>query len=185
MRTLPLRHFRMRPRSAVRAGTWLLLGPAMLGVCSSGVAQTGATQPPVLTGFAINGGAETVVRSDEFVSLDHTVVGSRPSDYRVSHRADFSGAEWVPYTSAPRMKDWNAVPGDVCDANGTSRRITLFFQVRAPAGMEMRIVDGRRVMAPSRAESNVLRDTICARSADEHAAGLRDVLQATRDTTGT
>jgi hypothetical protein len=47
-----------------------------------------------------------------------------------------------------------------------SHRITLYLQVRANVGEEVRILDGQRQLVPASVESNVLRATICA-----HAAG--------------
>lgn len=130
-------------------------------------AQRSGDQPPVLTAFAINAGTEIVDASEPYVSLAHTAVGARPSDYRVSHRADFVGAQWLPYQETPTLQDWFKPSGDACDAGPASRRITLFFQVRATTGTEVRIIDGQRVLVPTRVESNVLRDSICARTADD------------------
>src|SRR5437016_2775876 len=63
-------------------------------------------KPPVLTAFTINGGADSVAVSAPFVTLVHTIVGARPTEYRVSHRADFAGALWVSYLLAPVVRDW-------------------------------------------------------------------------------
>jgi hypothetical protein len=46
-----------------------------------------------------------------------------------------------------------------------SHRVTLYFQVRANVGEEVRIIDGQRQLVPARVESNVLRATVCARPA--------------------
>jgi hypothetical protein len=124
---------------------------------------TPAQQPPVLTALSINGGADTIPATDLSVTLVHTVVGARPSEYRVSHRADFAGASWLPYTAVPALRDWYDSAGEPCDASKTTRRTTLYFQVRAALGEEVRIVDGQRQIAPARVESNVLRASVCAR----------------------
>lgn len=120
-------------------------------------------QPPVLTAFSINS-ADTVSVNAANVALVHTVVGTRPSDYRVSHRADFLGARWESYSDAPTLRDWYDPSGETCDATRPSHRVTLYFQVRATLGEEVRIVDGQRRLQPARVESNVLKASICARS---------------------
>jgi hypothetical protein len=121
-------------------------------------------QPPVLTAFSINAGSDTVSAAAVAVALVHTTVGARPSDYRVSHRADFLGAQWQVYTETPVLRDWYEATGDSCDANRPSHRVTLYFQVRATLGEEVQIVDGQRQLRPARVESNVLKASICARS---------------------
>jgi hypothetical protein len=126
------------------------------------IAQSGGEQPPVLTAFAINGGAAAVSMSEGSVMLDHITVGRRPTEYRVSHRADFAGAAWQPYTETPKLKDWLAASGRSCDASRPSRQVTLFFQVRVTTGAELRIVDDQRALVAARVESNVLSDVICA-----------------------
>jgi len=42
--------------------------------------------------------------------------------------------------------------------------VTLYLQVRATVGEELRVVDGQRQLRPARVESNVLKASICARS---------------------
>ena len=121
-------------------------------------------QPPVLTAFSINGGGDTVSINAAGVALVHTVVGTRPSDYRVSHRADFLGARWEHYAETPILRDWNGPNGGKCDATRASHRVTLYFQVRATVGEEVRVVDGQRQLQPARVESNVLKASICARA---------------------
>ena len=120
-------------------------------------------QPPVLTHFVVNAGADTVSSGSATVSLDHTVVVTRPTEYRVSHRADFSGAAWVPYATVATLRDWYDASGPACDPKRPSHRVTFYLQVRASVGEEVRIVDGQRQLVPARVESNVLRATICAR----------------------
>jgi hypothetical protein len=127
-------------------------------------AQRSGGQPPVLTAFSINAGGDTVSVSATAVALVHTSVGTRPSEYRVSHRADFLGARWEPYVETPVLRDWYDGSGEACDSARPSHRVTLYFQVRATVGEEMRIVDGQRQLQPARIESNVLKASICARS---------------------
>jgi hypothetical protein len=145
-----------------RVTTGLLVAAGVLHPILPARAPIQGEQPPVLTSFAINGGAATVAASEDSVALRHTAVGRRPSEYRVSHRADFSGAVWLPYTETPRMKDWFNATSDACDSPGSSRRITLYFQVRAATGAAMRVVKGQRELVAASVESNVLRDVICA-----------------------
>lgn len=120
-------------------------------------------QPPVLTTFSINRG-DTVSANSLEVALIHTFVGARPSDYRVSHRADFLGAPWQPYADVLFLRDWDDRAGEVCDSTLPSHRVTLYFQIRATLGEEVRIVDGQRQLQPLRVESNVLKASICART---------------------
>src|SRR6185295_6499070 len=89
------------------------------------------------------------------------VVGARPTEYRVSPRADFAGAPWIPYADVPTLRGWYRTDGESCDPAHRSHPVTLFFQVRPTLGEEVRIVAGQRTLVPSRVESNVLRDTIC------------------------
>jgi hypothetical protein len=128
------------------------------------LAQRPAEQPPVLTAFSINGGVDTVSTADLLLTLTHTIVGTRPSEYRVSHRADFGGTRWEPYAPAISMRDWYDASGPPCDSTRPSHRVTLFLQVRATLGEEVRVVDGQRQLVPARVESNVLRATACARA---------------------
>jgi len=128
-------------------------------------AQRAAEQPPVITAFAINAGSDSVSISEPAVALTHSVVGTRPSEYRVSHRADFAGARWEPYSASISLREWYDGAGPSCDASRPSHRVTFFLQVRATLGEEIRIVDGQRQLMPARVESNVLRATVCARAA--------------------
>lgn len=140
-------------------GTLSLLAALAALLCAT---RAGAQQPPVLTAFAIDSGAERTAATDEAVVLSHRVVGARPSEYRVSVRADFTGAQWLPYADAPTLRGWYRADGETCDPTRRSHRVTLFFQVRSTVGEEVRIVAGQRTLVPSRVESNVLRDSICA-----------------------
>jgi hypothetical protein len=128
-------------------------------------AQRAVEQPPVLTAFSINAGLDTISMADPSITLNHTIVGTRPSEYRVSRRADFAGARWEPYQTTITLRDWYDASGPVCDSTRASHRVTLFLQVRAPLGEEVRVVDGQRQLVAARVESNVLRATVCARAA--------------------
>jgi len=127
-----------------------------------GRAQTAVPQPPVLTTFTINGGADTVSATSATVTLVHTVVGTTPTEYRISRRSDFVGARWLPYASALAIRDWYDESGEACGSRRGSHRVTLYLQIRASVGEEVRIVDGQRQLVPARVESNVLRASICA-----------------------
>ncbi len=144
---------------------WLalgLIGAARVDVLPDQSPGRAIEQPPVLTTFAINGGATSVSAADSAITLGHTVVGARPTEYRASRRADFLGARWLPYTAAPIAHDWYDGNGESCDATRPSHRVTYYLQVRAPVGEEVKTADGQRRLVPAHVESNVLRATICA-----------------------
>jgi hypothetical protein len=129
----------------------------------------------VLTAFSIDAGADSVSSTNPSVTLTHAVVGERPSEYRVSHRADFAGAQWIPYATPLSIRNWYDRSAAACTASQAppvSRRVTLYLQVRAKVGEELRIADGQRQLVPSHVESNVLRATICARTTDANGAAL-------------
>ena len=149
---------RARPSVAVFFALLLIEGSAVA------TAQRPSEQPPVLTAFSINGGADSILTSEPTIALTHTIVGTRPSEYRVSHRADFAGARWEPYAGTISMRDWYDASGPSCDSGRPARRVTFFLQVRTTLGEEVRVVDGQRQLVPARVESNVLRASVCARS---------------------
>ena len=146
--------------------------PLCVGILIPAIAsgQGVRQQPPVITTFTINAGTDSVSAADAAVSLTHTVVGARPSEYRVSHRADFAGARWAPYTAPLTIRDWYDASSVACHASHPSHRVTLYLQVRSNVGEEVRIVDGQRQLVPASVESNVLRATICAHAPDEPQA---------------
>jgi hypothetical protein len=146
-----------RPVTRLRVLTTCL---SAISAIASG--QAAKQQPPVLTAFSINAGADSVASSDPAIGLTHTVVGARPTEYRISHRADFAGAHWLPYSAPLTIRDWYDAFGPSCAASRPSHRVTFYVQVRANVGEEMRIVDGQRQLVPASVESNVLRATICA-----------------------
>src|SRR5512133_635495 len=156
-----------------RTASRLLIVGSLIPVIASG--QGARQQPPVITAFTINAGADSVSATDLAVSLTHTVVGAAPSEYRVSRRADFAGARWTPYVVPLTIRDWYDGSGAACHATRPSHRVTLFLQVRANVGEEVRIVDGQRHLVPASVESNVLRATICAH-APAGSPGLGDTV---------
>jgi hypothetical protein len=140
----------------------LTIAAFLSAVAAIASGQAAKQQPPVLTAFSLNGGVDSVSSAEASVALTHTVVGARPTEYRVSHRADFAGARWIPYAAPLTTRDWYDASGATCAASQPSHRVTLYLQVRANVGEEMRIVDGQRQLVPASVESNVLRATICA-----------------------
>jgi hypothetical protein len=123
-------------------------------------------QPPVLTAFSINGGADTVSAAAPTVTLVHTVVGTAPTGVPLSAVArTLSGRPGFPMRRHRPFGDWYDATGEPCGPQRESHRVTLYLQVRATVGEEMRIIDGQRQLVPARVESNVLRATICARLA--------------------
>jgi hypothetical protein len=137
-----------------------LLSLALLASSGSGQASH---QPPVLTTFAIDNGAENA-RAHTTLLMAHTVAGAAPTDYRISSRADFEGAPWIAYDPRPTTdsRHWRA--SGRCQSPGFSR-LLLFLQVRRRAGEDVRIVAGKRTLTPVWLESNVLADSICIASA--------------------
>lgn len=154
------------PPSSRRSTSVLFISGLLFCVPALASGQGAKQQPPVLTAFTINGGADTVSSSDALLTLTHTLVGAPPSEYRVSHRADFAGAPWTQYATPLSIRNWYDESGTSCTTSTShvSHRVTLYLQVRAKVGDELRIVDGQRQLVPSNIESNVLRATICANS---------------------
>ncbi len=74
---------------------------AVLAFASGIAAQPSNRHPPVLTAFALNDGAASTGLAKR-VRLVHSVVGTPPSDYRVSTRADFRGSPVAPVCANPR-----------------------------------------------------------------------------------
>lgn len=161
------------PPSIRRDASAFLIAGLLFAVPALASGQGARQHPPVLTAFSINAGAESVPSTDPSVTLTHAVVGERPSEYRVSHRADFAGAQWMPYTTPLSIRNWydrSAAACTMSQAPALSRRVTLFLQVRAKVGETLRIADGQRQLVPSNVESNVLRATICATATDVNGA---------------
>lgn len=150
------------PAYTRRSASVFLIAGLLVSVPAIASSQGAKQQPPVLTAFSINGGADSVSTNDISVTLTHIVVGTRPSEFRVSHRADFAGARWMPYSAPLSIRDWYDGSGATCTNSQPSRRVTLYLQVRASLGEELRIVEGQRQLVPANVESNVLRATICA-----------------------
>jgi hypothetical protein len=133
-----------------------LVATAPLWSANVGGAQA---QPPVIVSFAINDSARAVRRGHPLL-LSHRTAGVRPTHYRVSTRADFTGAPWVPYDSEPK---WLGAlePGTPCVGRTPGVTLKLFLQVRIALGQEVKIRDGQRALVPSTIDSNVLVDSIC------------------------
>lgn len=113
----------------------------------------------MITTFALDYGATIAVNAR--VLLAHTVVGATPTDYRVSARGDFAGASWHAYERRPMLQGWESLTTRGCEVAGTTRKLTLYFQVRATLGDSVRVEGGQRLLAPISVESNVLADSIC------------------------
>ena len=133
---------------------------AALALAQPASAPSPTRQPPVLTSFALNEGGTAAVASMP-LRISHTVVGTAPSAFRISTRADFVGATWLPYLRQPEVQPSTFPSAPGCDAHGSARRLRLFLQVRSSLGDEVRIVNGQRTLAPVMAESNVMVDSIC------------------------
>jgi hypothetical protein len=120
-------------------------------------------QPPVIVSFAINDTATTVSGAAAAITLVHATAGARPVEYRVSARADFANALWLPYATPLRLTGWQGLVqhGAKCDGGADGQRLLLFLQVRADMGGTVHIVNGQRVMVPQKIESNVVSDAIC------------------------
>ena len=137
-----------------------------VGFCLLLLARVSAAQrvlqPPVLIAFAISDSAVTAAAGQP-LQLSHRSVGARPTHYRVSQRADFSGAPWLSYE--PQLL-WQGAPaaGSPCSGRQGGMRLRLYLQVRVVLGQEVRIVDGQRTLVPMAADSNVLTDDICIAS---------------------
>ena len=149
----------------------LLLLPARMllpaGCSSVAIATEVAAQrwqPPVIIAFNINSGAASASRSLPLLRLVHELTGVHPYEYRVSARADFAGASWLPYSAALQLSGWTALikPGAHCDGALVGQRLILFLQVRAEIGGAVRIVNGQRVVVPQKVESNVVSASVCA-----------------------
>jgi hypothetical protein len=122
------------------------------------------TQPPVLTSLAINDMATTVSRAAQRLDLRHVVAGARPSEYRISARADMANALWMPYVTPLQLGSWQSLIGrgvSVCDGRRSGYRLQLYLQVRTQLGGTVHIVKSQRVIVPQQIESNIVSDAIC------------------------
>lgn len=82
---------------------------------------------PSVTSFAINNGAASTTSRN--VTLNNTCSGS-PTHYAASENADFSGAYWQPYSTAPSFT--------LSAGNGTKR---VYFIVKNDAGQSSVVSD--------------------------------------------
>lgn len=121
-------------------------------------AQSSA-QPPVLLSFSL-GDSASRTRVGQTLALHHRIVGTPPSHYRVSPRADFAGASWLPYG---QQLHWDAQPAGTmpCPDRASGSLVRVHLQVRAVLGQDVRVVAGQRVLVPLTVESNVLADSTC------------------------
>ena len=76
---------------------------------------------PVLKTLAINAGATTT--TSRTVTLNNTTSGAAPTHYRASESSAFTGAAWLPYSTAPSF--------DLSAGNATKR---VYFQLRDAEG---------------------------------------------------
>jgi len=84
---------------------------------------------PVVSSFEISG---NVSASSHIVTLNNTVVGSTPTQYRASESSSFSGAAWRPYSQAPSFT-LSSTPGAK----------TVYFQVMDGSRKKSAIVSDR------------------------------------------
>lgn len=139
---------------------WLLTFSLLAAVGPLG-AQS-AAQPPVLLSLSLGDTASRVHPGQSLV-LHHRVVGTAPSHYRVSTRADFAGAVWLPY-SVPLRWEARAGTSTPCPDRVPGALARVHLQVRAVLGQDVRVVDGQRSLVPVTVESNVLVDSTCVTS---------------------
>jgi hypothetical protein len=132
-------------------------------LAQASVAGVGRAQPPVLTRFAINDTATVTTAQVVALELAHALAGSPPTEFRVSARADFANALWMPYTTPLRLTGWQSLMtrDAPCDGRRPGQRLQLYLQVRADLGGEVQIVNGQRELVPRKVESNVVSDAIC------------------------
>jgi hypothetical protein len=138
------------------------------GILAGQAATPSGTQPPVLTSLAINDTATTVARSAVALELTHAVAGSRPTEYRISARADMANALWLPYVTPLQLRGWQSLldrgvsaSASACDGRRAGQRLQLFLQLRSALGGSVHIVNGQRVLLPQQVESNIVSDAIC------------------------
>ncbi len=119
--------------------------------------------------FAINGGAATA--NDRSVYLNHVCIGA-PTDYMASESADFAGAPWRPYSTAPLfvLSEGNGtktvyfkVRRFVKDSNTLSDTIALSYTPTPPTLQSFTINNG----APAAAGRTIILNNICVGGPDE------------------
>lgn len=98
-------------------------GPA----CHAQGVQAGSTQGLRVTRFAVNGGA--AVTGTRHVILNNTVSGT-VTQYRASEQADFSGADWKKYSTAPAF--------ELSPGKGVKH---VYFQVRRHSELNDAVVE--------------------------------------------
>lgn len=85
---------------------------------------------PAVSSFKINGKAPTTKTST--VTLNNTVAGTTPVQYMASESPDFSGASWLPYSTAPSF---------VLSQNKGVK--TVYFKVQDGSGAQSAVVKGK------------------------------------------
>jgi hypothetical protein len=85
---------------------------------------------PVVSSFEIIGNAGFA--KSHVVTLNNTVVGSTPTQYRASESSNFSGGAWQPYSSGPSFT-----------LSATAGVKTVYFQVMDGSGKESAAVSGK------------------------------------------
>ena len=153
----------MKHRSRVVVAVGAALVPHVVAPQPPPSAPFGA-QPPVLTSLAINDTATTASRGARMLDLKHVVAGARPSEYRISARADMANSLWMPYATPLQLRAWQSLidrSASACDGKRAGQRLQLYFQVRTELGGTVHIVSGQRVIVPQKIESNIVSDAIC------------------------
>jgi metallophosphoesterase (TIGR03768 family) len=94
---------------------------------SIGLQQKLKTISPVVNSFEINGGARSTQTTS--VTLNNTAGGSTPTQYMAGESPSFSGAAWLPYSTAPNFT-----------LSSTAGVKTVYFKVQDAAGTQSAVV---------------------------------------------
>ncbi|MCC7132750.1 MAG: hypothetical protein IT352_08895 [Gemmatimonadales bacterium] len=114
-------------------------------------------QPPVILSFS----ADSAATTGGEVPLAVRLAGGRPTHYRLALRADFRDAAWLPYRE---RLSWRAIRTGAeppCPGRTGGSAVRLYLQVKAALGDQIEVVDGKRVLRPTAAESNVQSAPVC------------------------
>ncbi|MEN6438461.1 MAG: TIGR03768 family metallophosphoesterase [Syntrophobacter sp.] len=98
-----------------------------LSQLSPGLQAKFANLKPVVSSFKINGG--DVSTTSRVVSLDNTVLASKPEYYMASESSSFTGATWLPYT--------DNISFTLSRPSGTK---TVYFKVKNGSGRKSAVV---------------------------------------------
>jgi metallophosphoesterase (TIGR03768 family) len=88
---------------------------------------------PIVGSFSIEGNAHSTTSST--VTLNNTITGSTPTQYMARESADFSGAAWLPYSTAPSFT-MSSTPGAK----------TIYFKVKDGSETESAIANDSIVL---------------------------------------